>query len=237
MKHRNDAGNSLSMAIEKFFPDKSGPSRATFTDEVLGTIRRAILSGRFIRRNQLTESRISKEFGVSRAPVREALGRLVAEGLVTHSPHRGFFVRVFTREDIEELMTLRAAIEKLAIRLAIERADENEIKSLEKIIGRMESAVKKSPPDMEEASIADYEFHKQICHMARHKRLMEVWDSMAAQASVAIANINQAFKVSSGFIRGHKGLLDAIRSGDADKAEKAIEDHIRVGLENLVRKL
>jgi DNA-binding GntR family transcriptional regulator len=237
MKHRNEAGNSLSMATEKFFPDESGPSRATFTDEVLGTIRRAILAGRFVRKNQLTESRISKEFGVSRAPVREALGRLVAEGLVTHSPHHGFFVRVFTREDIEELMTLRAAIEKLAIRLAIERANENEIKTLEQIIGRMESAVKKSPPDMEAASIADYEFHKQICHMARHKRLMEVWDSMAAQASVAIANINQAFKVSSGFIRGHKGLLEAIRSGDGDKAEKAIEDHIRVGLDNLVRKL
>jgi DNA-binding GntR family transcriptional regulator len=237
MKHKLATEDSISIATDKFFPDESGPSRATFTDEVLGTIRRAILAGRFVRKNQLTESRISKEFGVSRAPVREALGRLVAEGLVTHSPHRGFFVRVFTREDIEELMSLRAAIEKLAIRLAIERADEKEIEKLEKIVSRMEAAMKKSPSDMEAASIADYEFHKQICHMARHKRLIEVWDSMAAQASVAIASVNQAFKVSSGFIRGHKGLLEAIRTGDGDKAEKAIEDHIRLGLENFVRKL
>jgi DNA-binding GntR family transcriptional regulator len=225
------------MATGKFFPDQSGPSRATFTDAVLSTIRSAILAGRFVEKNQLTESRISKEFGISRAPVREALGRLVAEGLVTHSPHRGFFLREFTREDIEELMSLRAAIEKLAIRLAIERADETEIEALAAIVERMEAAVRKSPPDMEAASLADYEFHKQICAMARHKRLMEVWDSMAAQASVAIASVNEAFSVSSGFIRGHKGLLEAIRSGDATKAENVIEDHIRLGLENFVRKL
>ena len=58
MKHKNDAANSVSMATEKFFPDESGPSRATFTDEVLSTIRRAIVAGRFIRNNQLTESRM-----------------------------------------------------------------------------------------------------------------------------------------------------------------------------------
>ncbi len=225
------------MTTDKFFPDQSGPRRATFTHEVLGTIRSAILAGRFVDKNQLTESRISKEFGISRAPVREALGRLVAEGLVTHSPHRGFFLREFTREDIEELMSLRAAIEKLAIRLAIERAEESEIEVLAAIVERMEVAVRKSPPDMEAASLADYEFHKQICAMARHKRLMEVWDSMAAQASVAIASVNEAFSVSSGFIRGHKGLLEAIRSGDTNKAENVIEDHIRLGLENFVRKL
>jgi DNA-binding GntR family transcriptional regulator len=225
------------MTTDKFFPEKSGPSRATFTDEVLHTIRGAILAGRFGKSHQLTESRISREFGISRAPVREALGRLVVEGLVTHSPHRGFFLREFSREDIEELMSLRAAIEKLAIRLAIEKADEKELEALEAIVARMEKCVKKSPSDIEGASNADYDFHKQICAMARHKRLMEVWDSMAAQASVAILSINQAFSVSAGFIRGHKGLLAAIRSGDADKAEKAIEDHIHLGLENLVRKL
>ncbi len=134
-------------------------------------------------------------------------------------------------------MSLRAAIEKLAIRLAIERADEEEINALAAILERMELAVRKKPCDMQAASAADYDFHKQICRMAQHKRLAEVWDSMAAQASVAIASINQAFAVSSGFIRGHKGLLEAIRGGDADKAERAIEEHIRLGLENLVRKL
>ena len=113
------------MKNEKAYTDLPGLHRTSLTEEAAMTIRRAILSGKFTQGQQLTESRISEGFNISRAPVREALQQLMTQGLVVHHPNRGYFLKKFSARDIEEMSLLRAVIEKFAIQLAVERAVEH----------------------------------------------------------------------------------------------------------------
>src|SRR5277367_3812575 len=84
-------------------------------------LRAAILSGALAAGTRVNQDRVAAEQGVSHIPVREALRRLEAEGLVTFAPRRGFFVARLSAEDAEELGEMRAALEALAIRLAAPR--------------------------------------------------------------------------------------------------------------------
>jgi|TARA_B110000259_G_C13866280_1_gene342940 DNA-binding GntR family transcriptional regulator len=208
--------------------------RRTITEEVVDIIRKAIMEGHYANNQQITESRISEEFNISRAPVREALRELTNKGLVTHHPNRGYFLREFSIDDIEEICSLRSALEKLAVKLVIERASDEEINELGDIVDTMKNEL----PNMQHASIDDYQFHQKLGALSKHKHLQEYWSLMADQTSLAISNINRSFEsASTGFVGGHKEILDAIRSRDTVKAEKLIEEHILVGVKNLKKSL
>ena len=218
--------------VEKTFFKNETPfaKRVTLTEEIAQLIRQAILEGHFENGQQLTESRISEEFKISRAPVREALRELTNKGLVTHHPNRGYFLREFNFTDVEEICLLRTILEKLAVKLTVERATDDEVEELEDIVKEMETNV----PDINQASLYDYQFHQKICMLAKHRYLQEYWSLMADQMSLAIASINRSFQdASTGFVGGHREILESIRSRDIRKAEKAIEDHIFMGVKNL----
>ena len=219
------------MAEKTFFKNETSFSkRTTLTEEIGQLIRQTILEGHFENGQQLTESRISEEFNISRAPVREALRELANKGLVTHHPNRGYFLREFDFTDVEEICSLRTAIEKLAVKLTIERATNDEITELEEIVKEMET----SAPNIEQVSLSDYKFHQKICMLSKHRYLQEYWSLMADQMSLAIASINRSFQdTSSGFAGGHREILESIQSRDFDKAEKAIESHILEGVTHL----
>ena len=197
-------------------------------------IRAAILDGHYAGNQQITESRISEEFNISRGPVREALRELVANGLVIHHPNRGYFLREFTIEDIEEICLLRIALEKLAVQLTIERASDEELDELDETIKHMHSDVS----NMQRASIDDYQFHFKICQLAKHERLQDYWTLMADQTSIAISGINQSFDDSTtGFVGGHQEIRNALRERNSNKATKLIEKHILIGVKNLKKSI
>ena len=219
------------MAEKTFFKNEAPfTKRITLTEEIAQLIRQAILEGHFENGQQLTESRISEEFNISRAPVREALRELTNKGLVTHYPNRGYFLREFNFTDVEEICLLRTALEKLAVKMTVERASDDEVEELEEIVKEMETKV----PNIDQASLYDYKFHQKICMLAKHRYLQEYWSLMADQMSLAITCINRSFQdASTGFVGGHREILESIRSRDVSKAEQAIEDHILMGVKNL----
>ncbi len=219
------------MAEKTFFNNEvSFNKRITITEEITQLIRQAILEGHFENGQQLTESRISKEFSISRAPVREALRELANKGLVTHYPNRGYFIREFEYTDVEEICLLRIALEKLAVKLVIERATDKEIKEFEKIVKEMET----STENIEQASLSDYKFHQKICLLTKHQYLQDYWILMADQMGLAIANINRSFSdASTGFAGGHREIFELIQSRELNKAELAIESHILQGVHHL----
>ena len=122
------------MTDKTMFKESPLIKRRTITEEVVDIIRKAIMEGHYANNQQITESRISEEFNISRAPVREALRELTNKGLVTHHPNRGYFLREFSIDDIEEICSLRSALEKLAVKLVIERASDEEINELGDIV-------------------------------------------------------------------------------------------------------
>jgi len=220
------------MRSDKVFSGFTELNRATLTEEAAATIRRAILSGKFANGQQLTESRISEEFQISRAPVREALQQLMTQGLVVHHRNRGYFLRTFSIKDIEDMSLMRAAIEKFAIGLAIERATDAEIDALEVTVREMEERAVDAPGDSDAAYDADYRFHDQICRMAHHDMLRTVWGMMHDQISVALHSLITAYEwpADSDFAASHRQVLEAIRGRDAAAAQAAIENHIGEGM-------
>ena len=220
----------LNVKGKNLFAENPLTKRRTLTEEVVDLIRQAILDGQFVNNQQIKESRLSEGLNISRAPVREALRELANKGLVIHHPNRGYFLRDFSLEDIEEICLLRCALEKLAVKLVIERASDEEIDALEVIVDGMGDEL----PDMQHASLDDYQFHQMLCILAKHKYLQEDWSLMADQTSLAISSINLSFEeASTGFSGGHREILNAIRSRDIQKAEKLIEEHILSGVRNL----
>src|SRR3984893_10219950 len=116
------------------------PERRLFREEIREQLIDDILSGRLPPGTRITETRLAQQFGVSQAPVREALRDLELFGFVVSSPFRGTQVRKISTADLLEMYPLRAAIEGVAAREAASRVDEATLKKLEKLIGAMRAA-------------------------------------------------------------------------------------------------
>src|SRR6185295_16111174 len=118
----------------------------------------------------------------SRAPVREALRALEKEGLVVTVPHRGTYVATYTDRDIEEIYSLRANLESLAFARAVSRVTATELRSLDGLISRMDRQA--TGTNFQELIKTDLAFHRRICELADHGRLLETWEYLARQILV-----------------------------------------------------
>jgi DNA-binding GntR family transcriptional regulator len=195
-------------------------------------VRGALMRGEIAPGERFTESQLAEGLGTSRAPIREALRQLEQEGLIVPSGQRGYVLRPMQVEDVRELGLLRLALERLAAGLAVERADAGEIAGLEPIIERMHDAEQASPNEAQ--AELDAEFHEALCRLSKHKALVRTWLSMRDQLTLAMRTVNLAWKPVPGFAESHQRVLDALRAGDPEVAERTIEQHIRAGLEQLV---
>jgi|DewCreStandDraft_5_1066085.scaffolds.fasta_scaffold37771_2 DNA-binding GntR family transcriptional regulator len=207
-------------------------TRTTLAADAFARLRQAILDGQFAPGDRLVESHLAKTFGISRAPIREALRQLKQEGMVLYFAHRGYYVPQFNLDDLEELFLLRMALEKLAVRLAIACMTMQEFAKLENIVQRMESLHAKDA-NRSLATELDVSFHKHLCKMSHSKRLLNMWCNMSDQILLAILASNRSFPTYIGFAEGHRTVLEAIRSREQERAEAAIELHILTGLEQL----
>ena len=206
--------------------------RSTLAGDTFSLLRERITNGYFEPGERLIEDRLAEDLQVSRVPVREALRQLKQDGLIVYLPHRGYFVPEFNFTDLEELSLLRLAVEKLAVRLAIQRAAPEELTALEKIVQDMET-IKDEDLNRARETELDTAFHEQLSRMAHSQRLLKIWGGMEDQIRMTIFALNKSFSAASGFASGHREILEAIRNGRMDQAEAALEGHISTGLENL----
>ena len=127
----------MSTQVFKQVPHKS------LREAALAAIRQAISRGDLKPGQRLVESDVAEQMGISRAPVREALRQLETEGLVVSEPHRGTFVAEVSATDLWEIYTLRAAIERLAVRLVTEKASAEMLAQLQQAVADMAQAAAK----------------------------------------------------------------------------------------------
>ena len=127
---------------------------------VFNSIENAILNGEYSDGESLNELKISKELGVSRTPVREALMQLELEGLVRSIPNKGAVVVGVSEQDTRDIYEIRVRIEGLAARLAAEKMTPEEVRALEKIVELQEFYLMKN--DTEQIFRLDTDFHKII---------------------------------------------------------------------------
>lgn len=215
----------------------SMPEKRALSDDVATRLRAAILSGAFAPGERLREERLARALGVSRGPVREALVELERQGLVVINRNRGAVVAQLSRDDLEELYTLRLAIEDLAIRRAAEASDPVTIARMRALIGQMRDALARGSAEQEAAQF-DLDFHDAIYDGANHRRLKDAWTIIRPQIHILLLNRNLAdVDFREMLVTAHEELLDAIVAADPDLAARRLHEHLGGSYERVSRSL
>lgn len=195
----------------------------SLADEVTGKVREAIIRGDLQPGEQLSEPALAAQMGVSRSPVREALHRLQAEGLVSSEPNRSTYVWQPTDADVNEIMSLRVAIESLASEWAMHRLVEADYARLQEIIDQQEQAF--AAGDRYATLLHDKRFHEYIFEKAGHRRLTELWRRLMSQWQTLIYRRLQYTWPRNQI--DHALILEALRKKDL---EQVIELHRTINL-------
>jgi DNA-binding GntR family transcriptional regulator len=203
-------------------------------------IREAVFKGRFQPGEPLTEVSLSESLGVSRGTVRGALRQLQREGLVEIVPHRGAFVRQLTPRVAEEVYSLRSVLEPLAVRLALERGGYRRstldaLETLTELLTELEEKLGESDVPLFDMIEADVAFHHLICRESDHQLLLELLEQLESLTWLSILHteIYRAYVTEP----SHLDILEALRSGDPDRAVGVLTEHIRRAGDELLRQM
>ena len=197
--------------------------RRVLREEVREILMEDILRGRIKPGERIVETRIAREFGVSQAPVREALRDLELLGFVVTSAFRSTQVREVSQEERAEIYPIRAALEGLAARAAATRLDDAGLQHLEELIQAMRDAASR---DDKQATIdADIAFHLYIVEASGNRLLKQFWESMRLPLTTFVTVTFSHWPLSI-LAERHVPLLDALRSHDPATAEAAMRAHL-----------
>jgi GntR family transcriptional regulator, rspAB operon transcriptional repressor len=196
----------------------------TIRRKVHAYLREQILNGDIGPEERLVETKIAKEIGTSRTPVREALHTLEMEGLLESIPRVGYKVNTISDREVEEICEIRTAIETLAVRWAIKKAHKKLVNDLRKNITATEQHVGQG--EVRAYVDLDAQFHEIIAGVSGSKRLLELAQTLRRHmVRYRVQSIYAPDNVLRG-INGHKAILTAIETGDIEAAAKAIKNHL-----------
>ena len=198
------------------------PHGATVAHIVDG-LRRDVLAHRLRPGERLVESALTKRFSVSRGPVREALRRLAAEGLIEHAPNRGAVVRRLSPRDIGELFQIWLELEALAARLAAQSPDKA---ARARFIEAIAMIFVEAPRRVETYLEENAAFHAAVLSLADNKQLQEL--SARLRLPLIMARVGGALTVESmrASVREHRAIAEAIIDGDSLAAATATRAHL-----------
>lgn len=207
-------------------------SRAIFTppvqhvlrSDVNAAIRQAIISGAIKPGERINEAEIARQMQISRAPIREAIRQLEQDGLLVSVPRRGTFVVTLSREDVEEVYTLRADIESRAVRHALPRLDADQLARLESLVAEMQSAAEAD--NLPRTVEADIQFHRTLIKASGWPHFMKIWEGLHPQTLTFYTISTLTDWLPPVHAQRHVPVLEALRSGSPDRAEAAIREHI-----------
>jgi DNA-binding GntR family transcriptional regulator len=207
-------------------------NRTTLKIQAEEQIRNAIKCGKLKPGGRLVEAELARQMGISRFPIREAISSLDREGLVFTIPFKGSYVSKLEKKDLEEVYSLRAVFEELAIKTLMKNATKEKIERLESIIRDMARALEKKKPDL---ISEDLRFHKTICELSGHRRLLDMWLTLSDQIRSFLAMEEHFHESIDHLLESHRIILKAIKSGNSRLAQKRIRENVNKGLRNLKR--
>lgn len=193
-------------------------------DRIYEALKKAILSVDVYRDDvRLDERRLAEELGVSRTPIREALGRLEHEGLVRTVPRRGAFVARKSKKDILEMITVWAALESLAARLITERASDEEIASLRKMFVTFKD--NKLEARIDEYSETNIKFHQALFQISHCDLLNQMTENLFLHMRwIRMRTIADDDRASRSII-DHMNIIEALEARNAELAERLTREH------------
>ena len=212
--------------------DLPGQESSSLTNRVYKTIREKILNGEHADGEKLCELTLTKELGVSRTPIREAICQLELEGLVTLVPNKGAVVNAVSAQNIKDIYSIRALIEGLAAKWAAERITKEELEAIEEAIELMKIYTERN--DVERLVRIDSRFHTLIFHASKSRPLINILDPLhqyvLAGRKMSFQKPGRTAKAS----KEHEEIYKAILGRDSELAESLTIKHIKNAEKNLV---
>ncbi|XWX03924.1 GntR family transcriptional regulator [Aggregatilineales bacterium SYSU G02658] len=193
-------------------------------ERVVETLRDAILTGELKPGEALVETDLAAQLGISRAPLREALQQLSAEGLIETIAYHGSRVKELTRKDVEELYSLRTMYETFAARRIIQNGSADAAKRLHDIYEQMLDA--SNAGDIRLLNMIDRSFHDAIIELSDHSLLRFSWSHVSLRVRQVMALSNRRMTSMNIIAQNHLRIAEAIASGDVDLSVRLLEEHI-----------
>lgn len=201
-------------------------------NQIADQLTEALLKGEFRPGTHLAEAQLARDFGVSRAPVREAARLLESRGMLVSQPRRGFFVRSFNADELDDVYDLRLCLERHTIRLLAGKLSDEMESALNAQIETMRRVAENGTAvqQIEE----DVAFHRMLCEFSGNHRLVKVFDELCHEMRFCILLIGQLYDDPMRVADTHQPIIDALRTQDPDACEAAIDYHIGIAQQRVV---
>ncbi len=200
---------------------------AKAVDSAYRAIREGILAGTFDQGSHITARQLAEATGLSRTPVREAMRRLDAEGMITLIPNRGAFVARWTEKEIEQIYELRVLLESFAAQVAAERITDEQRAELHALAREMGRLVEQRPVDVEAIAEVNDKFHKGVLEACGNPRLRDLLGTITEVplqlSTFRRYSVDELRRSAS----QHAELVSALMAGDGDWARSVMNAHIR----------
>ncbi|MFR9731589.1 GntR family transcriptional regulator [Saccharopolyspora sp. MS10] len=199
---------------------------------VADQLRSAIMYGSLPPGSQMGEAELASRLGVSRGPLREAMQRLVQEGLLHSEPHRGLFVTTLDADDVTDIYLARLAVERAACERILRHHRVEAVAELTAAQARIVSAA--GLGDAIELSDADQEFHETLVRVSGSPRLQRMAQTLLVEKRMCLTALQDKYTADpQTLVDEHAGLVDAIEAGDEELLLARLEAHMNDALERL----
>lgn len=195
----------------------------TLGERLAEQLRERIITGELEHETRLVEDAIALEFDVSRGPVRDAFRILEAEGLVLPQ-RKGVTVRGFDEDDLDEVYSLRLALETLACTLVRANSDHVDFEAMTQAVHDMDTAAEDH--DWHRFSDHDLTFHTEIYVQCGHTRLLAMWRQILPVFTVLLQLTNSVDIDLHPAADDHQLLLDLLRTGSEARLKRVLTDHL-----------
>ncbi len=193
------------------------------TDTVYALLREKILDGMFAPGERLNVEALAQQLTVSQTPLKGALARLVADGLVEVQPRRGTFIAQVSPRQIGEMLSIRRALELLAAETALDHVTAADIAHLRALLDAIEQAT-----DVDSHYRGNYDLHKRLVELSGNKKLAEFY--MELNGHIHMALIHSSSRIWRSRARAeaveHSAIVDALEMRDLPRLQAAITAHL-----------
>ena len=199
-------------------------SQTGTVDLITQQIRDRIISGSYVAGTQLRETLLAQQLKTSRGPVREALQRLLQEGLLESVRHRGVFVKKLTEADVNDVLLARKTIEKSVAENLLSHPKDAVFVELEQIVEKMRQvAMVRGWSDLADL---DMEFHQVLVNSRQSPRLSNIYSTLKVETRISMNLLDDAYPDRSEVADEHQLLIDALRGGNLSELTWAIDYHM-----------
>ena len=208
-------GSDFTVIINEYMP---------LRELVFTTLRQAILKGELQPGERLMEIQLAEKMGVSRTPIREAIRKLAAEGLVTMIPRKGAIVAGISEKMLKDVLRVRMTLEKMAYECAFENITDTAIDRLRAAEADFEAAVEGG--DLVAIAEADEKFHFIIYEAAGNDKLLEILTNLKENMYRYRMEYAKNRAIRSELIEDHRAIAATLADRDAENGLKQVEKHI-----------